>query len=270
MGITLTAELVRLFVKTQGPIPFAESMIMKRVMGSLAVCAAMVLSAASVAWSADKEDEIKRVNSAATFLTEIMNTPDKSIPDNVMKDARCVAVIPSMVKAAFVFGGNYGKGVASCHNANGWSAPAPILLGGGSWGLQIGGEAVDLVLLIMNDQGMENLLNSKFKIGADASAAAGPVGRHAEGDTDWKMKAQVLTYSRARGLFAGVSLNGAVLKQDEDDSRALYGKDVSFQSILKGKVPPPQGSTSFLAALKKFSAQAQTASNEPHSQPVQR
>lgn len=243
---------------------------MKNRIGSFVICTAMVLGMASLAWSNDREDETKRVENAANVLNEIMNTPDKGIPDNIMKDARCVAVIPSMVKAAFVVGGNYGKGVASCHNANGWSAPAPILIGGGSWGLQIGGEAVDLVLLIMNDQGMQNLLQSKFKIGADASAAAGPVGRHAEGDTDWKMKAQVLTYSRARGVFAGVSLNGAVIKQDGDDTRAFYEKDVSFESILKGQVPAPAGSSSFLSALKKFSAQAQTASNEPHRQPVQR
>ena len=243
---------------------------MKNKIGSFVICTAMVLGMASLAWSSDREDETKRVENSANVLNEIMSTPDKGIPDNIMKDARCVAVIPSMKKAAFVVGGNYGKGVASCHNANGWSAPAPILLGGGSWGLQIGGEAVDLVLLIMNDQGMENLLNSKFKIGADASAAAGPVGRHAEGDTDWKMKAQVLTYSRARGVFAGISLNGAVLKQDGDDTRSFYGKDVSFESILKGQVPPPAGSSAFLSALKKFSVQAQTASNKPHSQPVQR
>jgi lipid-binding SYLF domain-containing protein len=242
----------------------------KNRIGSFVICTAMVLGMASLAWSSDREDETKRVENSANVLNEIMSTPDKGIPDNIMKDARCVAVIPSMKKAAFVVGGNYGKGVASCHNANGWSAPAPILLGGGSWGLQIGGEAVDLVLLIMNDQGMENLLNSKFKIGADASAAAGPVGRHAEGDTDWKMKAQVLTYSRARGVFAGISLNGAVLKQDGDDTRSFYGKDVSFESILKGQVPPPAGSSAFLSALKKFSVQAQTASNKPHSQPVQR
>lgn len=242
----------------------------KNRIGSFVICTAMVLGMASLAWSSDREDETKRVENSANVLNEIMSTPDKGIPDNIMKDARCVAVIPSMKKAAFVVGGNYGKGVASCHNANGWSAPAPILLGGGSWGLQIGGEAVDLVLLIMNDQGMENLLNSKFKIGADASAAAGPVGRHAEGDTDWKMKAQVLTYSRARGVFAGISLNGAVLKQDGDDTRSFYGKDVSFESILKGQVPPPSGSSAFLSALKKFSVQAQTASNKPHSQPVQR
>jgi lipid-binding SYLF domain-containing protein len=210
----------------------------------------------------------KRVENAANVLNEIMKTPDKGIPDNIMKSARCVAVIPSMVKAGFVFGADYGKGVASCHNASGWSAPAPIVIGGGSWGLQIGGEAVDLVLLIMNDKGMENLLNSKFKIGADASAAAGPVGRQAEGDTDWKMKAEVLTYSRARGIFAGVTLNGAVIKQDGDDTVALYGKDASYQAILKGQVPAPKGSADFLAALKKFSTQAQTASNAPHNQPV--
>jgi len=232
----------------------------------MSVYVTVILCLASLAWSIDKEEETKRINNAATVLSEIMTTPDKGIPDSVMKNAKCVAVVPSLVKAGFVFGGQYGRGVASCHNAKGWSAPAPILIGGGSFGLQIGGEAVDLVLLIMNDKGMEGLLSSKFKLGADASAAAGPVGRQAEGDTDWKMKAEVLTYSRARGIFAGVTLNGAVVKQDDDATKALYGKDTSFPTILKGEVPPPSGSASFLAALKKFSAQAQTASvREPEN-----
>src|SRR5215471_4936123 len=230
--------------------------VMRNRIGSFVICTAMVLGMASLAWSNDREGETKRVENSANVLNEIMNTPDKGIPDNIMKDARCVAVIPSMVKAAFVVGGNYGKGVASCHNAKGWSAPAPILLSGGSWGLQIGGEAVDLVLLIMNDQGMENLLNSKFKIGADASAAAGPVGRHAEGDTDWKMKAQVLTYSRARGVFAGATLNGAVVKQDKDSTREFYGHMVTFRAALTGEVEPPAGANPFLSSLAKWAVEA--------------
>lgn len=243
---------------------------MKKVIFRIAVCAAMIVSVASLGWSIDKEEETNRVDNAGKVLNEIMATPDKGIPDGIMKNARCVAVVPSLVKAGFVFGGQYGRGVASCHTSTGWSAPAPILIGGGSWGLQIGGEAVDLVLLIMNDKGMESLLSSKFKLGADASAAAGPVGRQAQADTDIAMKAEVLTYSRARGIFAGVTLNGAVIKQDEDATLALYGKDATYKSILQGQVRPTSGSENFLAALKKFSDQAQTASSEPHSQPVQR
>jgi SH3 domain-containing YSC84-like protein 1 len=243
----------------------------KKSLLSFAVVAAMVLSLASRAWSEDHAEEAKRVEHAAEVLTDIMKTPDKGIPDNVMKNALCVGVVPSMKKAGFVFGGEYGKGVASCHNASGWSAPAPFTIGGGTWGLQIGGEAVDVVFLIMNDQGMNDLLSSKFTLGADASVAAGPVGRQAEGDTDWKMKAEVLTYSRARGIFAGLTLNGAVIAQDHDATRAFYSTDVPFQSILKGRTPPPNGSESFLAALRRFSAQAQTARANPNkSQPVQR
>ena len=152
----------------------------------------------------DVSDEVKRMDSAASVMNEIMGTPDKGIPQEILSSAKCVAVVPSMLKGGFVVGANYGKGVATCHTATGWSAPAPFKLAGGSVGFQIGGEAVDVVMLIMNDKGMRNLLNSKFKLGADASVAAGPVGRHAEGDTDWKMRAEVLSYSRARGVFAGV------------------------------------------------------------------
>jgi lipid-binding SYLF domain-containing protein len=233
---------------------------MKRLLLSMAVVTTVIFSLASFAWSIDKEEETKRVDKAGTVLTEITGAPDKGIPESVMKKAKCVVVVPSLVKAGFVFGGQYGRGVASCHNAGGWSAPAPILIGGGSWGLQIGGEAVDLVLLVMNDKGMDSLLHDKFKLGADASAAAGPVGRQAEADTDAAMKAEVLTYSRARGIFAGVTLNGAVVKQDKDATKALYGNEIAYDSLLKGQVPPPSGSKSFLTALKKFSAEAQTAS----------
>jgi lipid-binding SYLF domain-containing protein len=158
-----------------------------------------------------------------------------------------------MIKGGFVVGARYGKGIATCRTEKGWSAPAPIRIEGGSWGLQIGGEAVDLVMLVMNNQGMEHLLSSKFKLGAEGSAAAGPVGRQAEANTDWKMRAEVLSYSRARGVFGGIELNGAVLKQDSDDTRALYGKEESFKDILTGQVASPEAATRFLATVQKYS-----------------
>jgi SH3 domain-containing YSC84-like protein 1 len=211
----------------------------------------------SVAWSADdkgQSDIDKRIDASATVLNEIMATPDKAIPDKVMSDAKCVAVIPSMVKVALVFGGNHGKGIATCRTENGsWSAPAPITITGGSWGLQLGGQAIDLVMVVTNDQGMQHLLSSKFKLGADASAAAGPVGRDAAADTDWKMRAEVLTYSRARGVFAGIDLNGSAVTQDKDETRILYGSFVPFSDILTGKVQPPASSEAFLTVLKRFS-----------------
>src|SRR6202020_192648 len=193
-----------------------------------------------MSWAADKDesDIAKRIDNSAKVLNEIMATPDKAIPDKVMRDAKCIAVIPSMVKIAVGFGGNHGKGVATCRTESGWSAPAPVTITGGSWGLQLGGQAVDLVLIVTNDQGMQHLLSSKFKLGADASAAAGPVGRDTGADTDWKMKAEVLTYSRARGLFAGIDLNGASVSQDKDETRVLYGQFVPFTEILNGKVQP--------------------------------
>jgi len=173
-----------------------------------------------------------------------------------MSDAKCVAVVPSMVKIAVGFGGSHGKGVATCRTEHGWSAPAPITITGGSWGLQLGGQAVDIVMIVMNDQGMEHLLSSHFKLGADASAAAGPVGRDAAADTDIKMRAEVLTYSRARGLFAGIDLSGSALTQDKDETRILFGKMVPFEDILRGKVPAPSGSEPFLSVLRKYSIQA--------------
>jgi lipid-binding SYLF domain-containing protein len=208
----------------------------------------------------DTKDESsiqKRIDNSAHVLNEIMSTPDKAIPDKVMKDAKCIAVIPSMVKIAVGFGGSHGKGVAVCRLANGgWSAPAPITITGGSWGLQLGGQAIDLVLVVMNQQGMEHLLSSKFKIGADASAAAGPVGRDTGADTDWKMRAELLTYSRARGLFAGVDLSGSAVTQDKDETHLLYGKFVPFDAILTGKVRPPAGTGMFEAAVRKYANQA--------------
>jgi len=210
--------------------------------------------------AADDEDAtkpVKRVEAAATVLNEIQSAPDQGIPENVLGSAECVAVVPTLLKGGFIFGGRYGKGVASCRTEKGWSAPAFFMIGGGSFGLQIGGEAVDLVMLIMNKDGMKNLLSSQFKLGADASGAAGPVGRHASADTDWKLKAQVLTYSRARGAFAGLELAGAVVKQDKEDTRIFYGRMVPFKTSLTGQIEAPQNAYPFLSTLAKWAKAAE-------------
>jgi len=193
-----------------------------------------------------------RIEAAGTVLDEIQAAPDNRIPEEVLGSADCVAVVPSLLKGGFIFGGRYGRGVASCRTEKGWSAPAFFTIGGGSFGLQIGGQAVDLVMLIMNKEGMNNLLSSKFKLGADASAAAGPVGRHASADTDWKMRAQVLTYSRARGLFAGLELAGAVITQDKDSTRQFYGRMVPFKTSLTGEIEAPKQAYPFLSTLAKW------------------
>jgi lipid-binding SYLF domain-containing protein len=199
------------------------------------------------------ESAAERAESAATVLSEIMSAPDKGIPEEVLGSAKCVAVVPSLLKGGFVFGGAHGRGLATCRTADGWSGPAPFSINGGSFGFQIGLQGVDLVMLVMNDRGMQALLSSQFKLGADASAAGGPVGRHAEAATDWKMRAEVLTYSRARGLFAGVTLNGAIVHQDEDATRQIYGRMVPFKTILTGAVPTPQGGEPFVAEVRKVS-----------------
>lgn len=220
----------------------------------------MVVSLCSAVFAADDDKSegkaADRLQASATVLDEIMGTPDKAIPEEIMKSAECVAVVPSLLKAGFVVGARYGRGVASCRTPKGWSAPAFFTVSGGSVGFQIGGQAIDLVMLIMNKEGMKNLLESKFQLGANASAAAGPVGRHAEGTTDWKMRAQVLTYSRARGLFAGVELNGAVIKQDKDTTREFYSRMVPFKTSLNGLIDPPKGSQVFLDSVYKWSKQA--------------
>ncbi len=206
------------------------------------------ITLSNVAFAAEAASS--RLQAAATVLNEIMAAPDKGIPSDILGSAKCVAVVPSLLKGGFVVGGAHGRGMATCRTAAGWSAPAPLTTTGGSIGLQIGCQAVDLVMVLMNDRGMQALLTSKFKLGADASVAAGPVGRHTEGSTDWKLRAEVLTYSRARGLFAGISFNGAVIKQDEDATRELYGRMVDFKSILTGSVATPQSAEAFLAAVR--------------------
>jgi lipid-binding SYLF domain-containing protein len=220
---------------------------------------ALAVLCSSLTWAEDKTDRSdieKRIDTSATVLREIMGTPDKAIPESIMRDARCIAVVPSMVKIAVGFGGNHGKGVATCRTGHGWSAPAPFSITGGSWGLQLGGQAVDLVMVITSDQGMQHLMSTHFKLGADASAAAGPVGRDTTAGTDAKMRAEILTYSRTRGLFAGIDLSGSAISQDKDETRILFGKMVSFQDILTGQVPPPSGSEPFLAAVRQYSLQA--------------
>ena len=232
-----------------------------KLLGKLTTIGVLLGAMCVAMYAKDKDDDktsdqVKRIEASANVLDEIMGAPDKGIPQEVLESAKCVGVVPSMIKAGFVVGGRYGKGVATCRTSSGWSAPAPITIAGGSWGLQIGGEAVDLVMLIMNDKGMEHLLSSKFKLGAEGSVAAGPVGRQAEANTDWKMRSEVLTYSRSRGVFAGLELNGAVIKQDDDDTRILYGKEEPFKDILEGRVPPPPGSQHFLATVRKYAAEA--------------
>ena len=181
-----------------------------------------------------------RVAAAGTVLEEIQAAPDQRIPEEILASAECVAVVPSLLNGGFVVGGRYGKGVASCRTEKGWSAPAFFIIGGGSFGLQIGGQATDVVMLIMNKNGMDHLLSSQFKLGADASAAAGPVGRHASADTDWKMRAEVLTYSRSRGLFAGLELSGAVIKQDKEQHARILRPHGALPHVSQGRNRSPQ------------------------------
>src|ERR1700694_5023701 len=231
---------------------------MKKVMFLLAM-----LSLGTLCWAGSaREDATERLENAGHVLHEIMAMPDKGIPEEVLEHAKCIAVVPHMVKGGFIFGGKGGKGVATCRTANGWSAPAFITISGGSWGLQIGVQAVDLVMIIQNEKGMQKLLESNFHVGADASAAAGPVGRHAEAGTDWKMDTEILTYSRAKGAFAGLTLEGASLRQDSDSEHAIYGRNVTTRAILLGKVAAPSAAHPFLAEIREAKAQSVAAGKD--------
>jgi lipid-binding SYLF domain-containing protein len=222
-------------------------------MKKIAVTILLFSSVTTWSWSQSRNAQTDRVQTAATVLSQIMSAPDRAIPDGIMSGAKCIAIIPSSLKASFIFGANYGKGVATCRTDHGWSAPVFFRLTGGSFGFQAGGQASDLVLIIRTADGMQHLLQSKFKLGADASAAAGPVGRDAQAMTDLTLRAQVLTYSRSRGLFLGVSLSGGVIRQDDGDTRAFYqGKDWTFYSVLAGQVPPPQDSMVLLNTVEKY------------------
>jgi SH3 domain-containing YSC84-like protein 1 len=216
---------------------------MKRAFVS--ICLSFLLTSTAFAAST-REDLQNRIDAAKVVLDQIMAAKDKTIPSNILKSATCVAVVPSLVKGAFIVGAQYGQGVVTCRTGHGWSAPVFIRMAGGSFGFQIGGQATDLVLVAVNDRGMQDLLRDKFKIGGDASAAAGPVGRAGQAATDWKMNAELLSYSRAKGIFAGIDLDGTSVSQNKDDTTTYYGEPHSFESILRGEVAVPPGAVPFV------------------------
>lgn len=223
----------------------------------------VLFSLASLGWAdTNRESSTDRLDNAGKVLREIMAAPDNGIPEEVLEHAKCIAVVPHMIKGGFIFGAENGRGVATCRTAKGWSAPAFFAITGGSWGLQIGLEGVDLVMIIQNEKGMQKLLASKFQLGADASAAAGPVGRHASANTNWKMETEILTYSRAKGAFAGLTLSGASIRRDDDSMKAIYGRNVSTRAVLLGKVAAPATANLFLSAVRSAKTQAVQAAKE--------
>ena len=226
---------------------------------SLLMMTAMAMFGTYAFAGSAREDSVDRMDRSVAVLHAIMSTPDKGIPEEVLNGAKCIVVVPDLIKGGFVFGGKHGRGVATCRTAEGWSAPAFISVGGGSWGLQIGVEDVDLVMLVMNDRGLQHLLSSKFELTGEGSVAAGPVGRHASAGTDWKMNTEMLTYSRSKGIFAGLTLEGAVVEQDNDSTEAIYGKHMRFRSILSGQVTTPRSADAFLKAVAEAGQQARIA-----------
>jgi lipid-binding SYLF domain-containing protein len=209
------------------------------------ICISFVFTGSAVAASS-REDLQARIDAAKLVLDQVMAAGDSSIPMNILQQATCVGVVPGLIKGAFVFGAQYGQGVVTCRTGHGWSAPVFIRMAGGSWGLQIGGQSTDLVLIAVNDRGFQDLLKNKFKIGGDASAAAGPVGRTGTASTDWKMNAELLSYSRTKGLFAGIDLDGTSVSQNSDDTEVYFGAPHRFETILKGEVPVPPGAVPFV------------------------
>lgn len=212
--------------------------------------------------ASEHDKALARLDDAAKDLNQLLAAPDNGIPEDVFAKAKCVAVVPSMVKGGFIFGAEHGRGVASCRLPNGgWSAPAFFVMTGGSWGLQIGAEGVDVTMLIMNDNGMNQLLSAKFKIGGAVNASAGPVGRDASASTSWKMNSEILTYSRSRGLFAGATLNGTAVKADDDGMRAYYGRVVGFRPVLTGQVKDPATKDVFVSTLQRSRAEVNAAAH---------
>lgn len=205
-----------------------------------------------VLFASNRDDDIDRVQAAGRVFSEIMQAPDGGIPQDLLQRAKCIVIVPGNVKFAFIFGGNYGRGIASCRTANGWSAPLFIAMGGGSVGYQIGGSSTDLVLLLMNNHALQSLLSDNFKLGANAAVAAGPVGRKASASTDLKLNAEILSYSRSKGVFAGVSLNGSVIKVDESGDEALYGPNVDRHKILDGSVKAPAAANALQRDLHRY------------------
>jgi len=221
--------------------------MLKRIL----IIATLGLLATLTAVASDREDDVSRTDKSAQVFREIMNTPDQGIPQDLLNSAKCIAIIPGDVKFAFIFGGSYGRGLATCRTGHGWSAPMFVAIDGGSVGYQIGGSSTDIIMLFMNDQALQSLLSDKFKLGADASVAAGPVGRSATAGTDLKLNAEILSYSRAKGVFAGVSLDGAVMQTDESGDKAMYGNDVDRHQILDGKVAVPRSARPLLHEIGK-------------------
>ena len=234
---------------------------MKRIVVAVVLFVFSVTLVSSAFARSGRSDDIERIQNATEVFREIMATPDKAIPQELLESAKCIAIIPGEKKAAFVVGGNYGKGIATCRTADGWSSPLFVALGGGSVGFQIGGSSTDLVMVFRNEKGLRSLLSDKFKIGADATAAAGPVGRHAAADTDAKMNAEILTYSRSKGLFAGVSLDGAVVQADQSGNPAMYGGNVNRREILNGSVRVPEAAEPLLKEIGQYT-RAEQASNQ--------
>jgi SH3 domain-containing YSC84-like protein 1 len=217
----------------------------------------LVAISGMLAWAGEqKKDVTERLQMGTDVLSQMTTTPDKGIPEEVLDNAKCIAVVPHLVKGGFILGGKHGRGMATCRTADGWSAPAFISVGGGSAGLQIGVEGVDLIMLIMNEKGMQQLLSSKFEISGEGSAAAGPVGRHASAGTDWKLDTQMLTYSRSKGAFAGLTLEGAVVQQDSDSTISVYGRDATFKSVLLGNVSTPDIAKAFMKAVAEAAHKA--------------
>src|ERR1700722_17111331 len=206
-----------------------------------------------------REDSVDRLQSAGEVLHAVMGAPDKGIPEEVLNGSKCILVVPNLIKGGFIVGAKHGRGVATCRTSEGWSAPAFVSVGGGSWGLQIGVEGIDLVMLVMNDHGLQHLLSSKFELTGESSVAAGPVGRHASAGTDWTLNTEVLTYSRSKGVFAGLSLEGAVVEQDNDSTRAIYGKHMIFRNILSGNAATPHSADAFVKAVSEAGHQAHIA-----------
>lgn len=209
--------------------------------------------------SQERAEVLNRLNESAKILEQLTSAPDQGIPETVLAEAKCVAIVPDMVKGGFVIGGQHGRGVATCRTPSGWTAPAFFTLTGGSWGAQIGAEAVDLVMLVMNEEGMKQLLSANWKFGGEGSVAAGPVGRDASASTDWKLRSQVLTYSRTRGLFAGLTLNGANIRQDDESTQSFYRQNYDFRTLLTGKIPPPPQAKEFLASVRQNFREARVA-----------
>jgi lipid-binding SYLF domain-containing protein len=226
---------------------------MKKTITSICLCFLLTSSALA---ASSREDLQARIDAAKAVLDEIMAAKDNSIPMNILEQATCVGVVPGLIKGAFIFGGQYGQGVVTCRTGHGWSAPVFIRMAGGSFGFQIGGQSTDLVLVAVNDRGFQDLLKNKFKIGGDASAAAGPVGRSGQAATDWKMNAELLSYSRNKGLFAGIDLDGTSVSQNAEDTELYFGGPHSFESILKGSVDVPEGAVPFVKDVANYFIEA--------------